>query len=314
MKSSIQKFLGMALVGLILGACSQTATFEDADLMNEQASAERAGFKLDPFGISSGENLATYSDAACETQCITEDPNSWFYLNGRETFNPAIWIDYKVWQTPTKIHYEFKIAASNSGNHSIASYQIDGGTVVANTGKTFSVEFPLPTGWSGCDLVSRKFNIIRAGGGSGATGVEITINYNLIPICDDDDVNEVCTEAFRYERDTNDPNIITFYYTPSRDKADAEIKLTLPQVMAYEPLDGKTYTTFGNWGNQNASSGIIWNGSLSCGVEISFKIKFTPISCNNSQNLPANMVANFVVKDLGGNKLTGEPIEGACIN
>jgi hypothetical protein len=314
MKTFRNRFLGMALVGLILGGCSQMATFEDADLMNEQAAAEKAGFKLDPFGISSGENSAVYSDDACQTQCITEDPNTWFYLNGREYFNPVIWIDYKVWQTPTRIFYEFKIGASNQGNHSIASYSVDNGASVANTGKTFTVDYPLPANWIGCDLVSRKFNITRTGGGGGATGVEITVDYNLIPICDDDVVNEVCTEAFRYERDDQDMNIITFYYTPSRDKADAEIQFTLPQVTAYEPLDGKTYSTFGNWGNQNASSGIRWNGSLSCGVEISFKLKFTPISCTNSNNLPANMVANFVVKDMGGNKLNGPPIEGACNN
>lgn len=58
MRTFKTNLLGLALAGLILGACSQTATYETADLMNEQAAAEKAGFKLNPFGTS-GENVRT---------------------------------------------------------------------------------------------------------------------------------------------------------------------------------------------------------------------------------------------------------------
>jgi len=53
------KLLGLALTGLILSSCSQMATFDDADLANEQAVAEKAGFKLTPFGATNGVNLRT---------------------------------------------------------------------------------------------------------------------------------------------------------------------------------------------------------------------------------------------------------------
>jgi hypothetical protein len=52
------RLLGLALVGLMLGGCSQMATFEEADLMNEQAVANKAGFTMNPFGIGGNENAA----------------------------------------------------------------------------------------------------------------------------------------------------------------------------------------------------------------------------------------------------------------
>ncbi|WP_332912018.1 hypothetical protein [Algoriphagus boritolerans] len=58
------KFLGLALVGLILGACSQTGTYETADLMNEQAAANKAGFNLTPFGMG-GANASLSTCANC---------------------------------------------------------------------------------------------------------------------------------------------------------------------------------------------------------------------------------------------------------
>jgi len=51
----IKFLLGLALAGLILGACSQTGTYENADLMNEQAASR--SFNMTPYG-SGGENLA----------------------------------------------------------------------------------------------------------------------------------------------------------------------------------------------------------------------------------------------------------------
>jgi hypothetical protein len=74
MKNFKTKFLGLALAGLILGACSQTGTYETADLMNEQATAaNKAGFKLTPFG-SGNENAAILAGGGdCETDCIDEN-------------------------------------------------------------------------------------------------------------------------------------------------------------------------------------------------------------------------------------------------
>jgi hypothetical protein len=70
MKFFKTKFLGLALVGLILGACSQMATYENADLMNEQAAANKAGFTMTPFGIGN-ENARAFG-ADCEAECLTK--------------------------------------------------------------------------------------------------------------------------------------------------------------------------------------------------------------------------------------------------
>jgi hypothetical protein len=68
------RFFGLALVGLMLGGCSQMATFEDADLMNEQAVANKVGFTMNPFNVGGNENAAisnsgnfslTYESSVC---------------------------------------------------------------------------------------------------------------------------------------------------------------------------------------------------------------------------------------------------------
>lgn len=70
MKNFKIKFLGLALAGMVLGACSQMGTYENADLMNEQAEANKAGFKLTPFG-SGNENARAFG-VDCEDDCLTK--------------------------------------------------------------------------------------------------------------------------------------------------------------------------------------------------------------------------------------------------
>lgn len=301
---------GLALLSAaLLFSCSQIDTFESADLQAEANEASKSGFNLTPFGSTNGENNAVYSDEACIDECFKpNDPDSYFYLNGRENYNPQIFTDYKVYQTATHIFYEFSIAASNSSNPSILSYTLNGTTTSVGS-NSFTVSYLLPAGWIACDKVSRTFTITRAGSGGGATGVTIPIDYKLIKICVDEP--ETCEPSFVWNRDQNDANTIIFEYTPHRSKAVAEIQITTPQITAFEAKDGKVYSQFGNISQGNG--GLRWTGELVCGQTITFTIKFTPINCNNPNNLPANMVSNFVVKDMGGNKLQGNPIQGDCV-
>lgn len=73
MKTFKTNLLGLALAGLILGACSQTGMYETADLMNEQAEASKSGFRLDPFGMGN-ENAREYQATDCQNFCI--DPEN----------------------------------------------------------------------------------------------------------------------------------------------------------------------------------------------------------------------------------------------
>ncbi|MDF2156669.1 hypothetical protein [Algoriphagus sp. CAU 1675] len=307
-KTFTSGFLGLVISGLLLASCSQMASYENEDLTLEQASADKAGFRLNPFGTTNGNENAfvDYYQGACESECIDpNDPETFFVLNGRKNFNSSgqIFIDYSIYHDASEIYYTFTIGTNNSSEPSIATF--NGELVDA---PSYSVSYPLEEGWQGCDLVERTFTLTRGGGGGGTTVVEIPTSYNLIPICTGEE--ETCDEAFSYERDETDPNIITFKYTPSTTIENAEIQLTVPHIEAYEPMDGRTYTGFG----EEEENVLRWNGKLTCGEEITFTIKFTPISCTAAGpgNGLVNLVSTFNVKGFG-NKLTGKPLTAHCI-
>lgn len=83
MKTFTTKLLGLALVGLTLGACSQMATYETADLMNEQTVKKEGGFTLTPFGTN-GENaylVDQYFSYSSETNTICYDEDGEFIVS-----------------------------------------------------------------------------------------------------------------------------------------------------------------------------------------------------------------------------------------
>ncbi|MBN3581205.1 hypothetical protein JYB64_02330 [Algoriphagus aestuarii] len=308
MKIFTTKMLGLVISALLLGACSQMATYENEDLTNGLEKADQAGFKLSPYGSKGFENASlAYYEGACTVECIDpEDPETFFVLTGRKNFmvSGQVFIDYSIYHDDTDIYYTFTIGTNNASTPTIASLN---GEVVNN--QTHIISYPLGEGWEGCDLVERTFTITRGGGGGGATLVEIPTSYSLIPICTGDE-EETCPEAFSYERDENNPNIITFKYTPMTTIENAEIQMTVPQIEGYEALDGKVYSGFG----ENDENVLRWNGTLECGIETTFVLKFTPISCTAAGpgNGKVNLISTFNVKGYG-NKLTGKPLEAYCI-
>lgn len=306
-KTFTSGFLGLVISGLLLSACSQVATYESEDLTLEQAKADKGGFTLSPYGNTNGNENAyvDYFDGACGAECIDpDDPETFFRLSDRKNFNPQFFIDYTIYHDANTIYYSF--TAGGTSNNSTPLIATFNGTTIDLP--SYSISYPLDEGWQGCDNVSRTFTITRAGQGGGSNSVDIETSYNLIPICTGEE--ETCDEAFSYERDETDPNIITFKYKPSTTIENAEIQLTVPQIEAYEPMDGRTYTGFGE-GEENV---LRWNGKLTCGEEITFTIKFTPISCTAAGpgNGLVNLVSTFNVKGFG-NKLTGKPLTADCI-
>lgn len=306
-KTFTSSFLGLAISGLLLASCSQMASYENEDLALEQARADKAGFTLSPYGSINGNENAyvDYYLGACESECIDpNDPNTFFVLSDREAFNGQFYVDYQIYHDATTIYYTFTAGTTSQATPLINTF--NGATIDA---PSYSISFPLEEGWQGCDLVERNFTLTRAGQGQGqGSSVTIETSYNLIPICTGEE--ETCEEKFSYDRDETDPNIITFKYTPSTTIENAQIQLTVPHIEAYEPLDGKTYTGFG----EELENVLRWNGDLTCGEEITFTIKFTPISCTAAGpgNGLVNLVSNFNVKGFG-NKLTGKPLTANCI-
>lgn len=80
MKKNLFKLAGLVISAMLLGACSQLATFENEDLLTDLAKSEQAGFKLNAFGSASNENarLSTsgnfnlnYTETVCVGDNIT---------------------------------------------------------------------------------------------------------------------------------------------------------------------------------------------------------------------------------------------------
>lgn len=169
MRTFKTNLLGLALAGLILGACSQTATYETADLMNEQASA-KAGFNLSPFGMG-GENLAI-SDAPC----IDATSGAAFAQTFTGNYNSNFSASIKVYNTLTHIIYEF------GGTYDCIKLTDFNGSEITLEGNQYKV--PL-SNWKHGDQKAQNFWVGRngcSGQGSGQA-VIIPTSYNLIGIC-----------------------------------------------------------------------------------------------------------------------------------
>ncbi|MFL0683722.1 MAG: Ig-like domain-containing protein [Algoriphagus aquaeductus] len=173
MRTFKTNLLGLALAGLILGACSQTATYETADLMNEQASAKNGGFNLSPFGMG-GENLAI-SDAPC----IDATSGAAFASSVSGSASALGTVSVSYYNTLTHMVYVFSglesgdcVKLNNSGGTTITSSIVNG---------TYSV--PLGS-WKHGDAFNTIFWVGTncQTNGTGNTTL-LTANYSLVGIC-----------------------------------------------------------------------------------------------------------------------------------
>jgi hypothetical protein len=209
------KFLGLALAGLILGACSQTGTYETADLMNEQAAAEKGGAKLTPFGNGNENAMVLTGGGDYLTDCITDESGDAFKATGdlSETFGggpnaSTQTLDAEVWNTLTTIEYRFILTsnAQNGGNLQYLDEEsgdwINEGALTI--GETFSVSRPLPDGWKAGDVITEQWRRTGGGGTLGGDGDDILDNgvmsYALIGICttttiSDGTIEPICENA-----------------------------------------------------------------------------------------------------------------------
>ncbi|WP_026950705.1 hypothetical protein [Algoriphagus mannitolivorans] len=311
MKTSFYKFLGLALAGLILGACSQTATFEDADLMNEQASAERAGFKLDPFETPSGINSKAYLE--CNQRgpddCITWDPNSWFYKAETKAYTagPQGSVTVTIHNTPT--HIVYTITSTEQNIKKVTFNGVDLYAQNTNAPEPFIHSVPLGTfgeDWVACDLETATIEVRRqnSSGTGGGVYLKFETSYELIPVCDDgvqEDCDSSLVKSF-IEIDNQGYHIYEFTVISANDIPNGnswEVQLTVPQIIAYKALDGKTYTGFG----EDLVNVLRWDGDITKCTPISFKIGFLP-DCGaldelGKKNTNATILSVFNVKGEG---------------
>ena len=190
MKTFKTNLLGLALAGLILGSCSQTGMYETADLMNEQAEAERSGFRLDPFGMGNENALTLAGGGNFDTDCITTTSGSTFKATGdlTGTFgnpnNPSTkTLNVEVWNTTTTIEYRFVLSSSNANGNNLQYYDEGTATWIGvgqlTVGTPFVVSRPLPTGWVAGQVVTEQWR--QTGGGNPLDAGDVS--YALIGIC-----------------------------------------------------------------------------------------------------------------------------------
>ncbi|HSF52342.1 MAG TPA: hypothetical protein VLA71_01245, partial [Algoriphagus sp.] len=182
------RLFGLALTGLILAGCSQTGTYETADLMNEQAEAGKAGFKMTPFGPSD----ANANIESCGSACINDTTADQFATTattpterwgGPNSDKDSKTLSVKVWNTLTTIEYRFVLTttANQAGNlqyfdEAIQDW-VNAGALVSGVEKV--VSRPLPTGWEKCQLITEQWR--QTGGGSPAALGDVS--YALVGIC-----------------------------------------------------------------------------------------------------------------------------------
>ena len=264
MKTFTKRLLGLALVGLLLGACSQTATFEDADLMNEQAVA-KAGFKLDPFGIGN-ENARTYAATDCEDFCIDPE-NPEYSVQTATVVEGARTVNYTVYNTLTGFNVNWSYSSTNSAARKVritvsgagfSSAKVYNSETVSSSGSGSHI-FPFDASWAACGEVTVVAQITDNDGEVKATN---TTTYNLIGECSvgcDDEFTAVTTCS-----EDSSMRSVTFTFTAG-DDAIYKIQGGLTAFISDVIVDGASVINVTGNGNNIIS----WTGSLDeCDVKI----------------------------------------------
>lgn len=322
MKAFKTQFLGLALTGLILGACSQTGTYETADLMNGQATTDKAGFKMTPFGYGNGINSRAYVECEDRTaaDCITEDPLTWFKKSEtlEYTSNQGA-ASVEIYNTPTHVVYSI----TSSTGEGLKRVTFNGVNIYSsNTSSPEPLVYSVPIGvfgedWVACQEATATIEVRRVNSAGTGTGqyVMFETSYDLIPVCEvEEEECDLSLVKELVEVDAEGYHIYKFTLISDTDVSDEanswEVQLTTPQILGYKSLDGKIYSGFGEE-NENV---LRWDGNIAGCTPTTFTIGFLPncssIDEDGKGNPNATLVSIFNIKGKG-NRLGG-PIAIKC--
>ncbi|WP_139217466.1 hypothetical protein [Algoriphagus ornithinivorans] len=184
--------------GLLLASCSQLATYENEDLMLEQTSADKAGFKLSPFGSNGYENARAYASTDCINFCI--DPTNPEYSVQTSTISnnsgPQTRVfSYSVYNTLSGFVLAWNYSASNNAGRKLKISLSGAGFATPKTYTTPLVQtsgngtntFSFDASWGSCGIVNisaeilDEFNVLVSG--------PVSTNYNLIGECGGCDID-----------------------------------------------------------------------------------------------------------------------------
>ncbi|WP_339697755.1 hypothetical protein [Algoriphagus aquimarinus] len=241
MKKNLFKLAGLVISAMLLGACSQMATYENEDLLSNQEAAAKNGFNLTPYGTGGNENAMTLDGGGDYlTNCITEDSGDIFKADGDLSAN---WgggpnagtksLTVEVWNTLTTIEYRFTLTSSNPNGNNLQYFDevsgdwLNAGSLVVNV--PLVISRALPIGWVAGDVITEQWK--QVGGGSPLDAGNVS--YTLIGECSD------CEESFSYV-DNGDNEAYVFTYIPAEDMSAAALVFTFAQGVAASAtgLDG----------------------------------------------------------------------------
>jgi hypothetical protein len=313
MKKTITRIAGLVISAMLLGACSQMATFENEDLMLKQEAAAKSGFNLTPYGTAGNEN-ASLSNCA---NCITDIQVKTVVIN-KSTGNPANptitpHAEYSVWNTSSSFVMTYRFYGTDNGSDHM-QVSINGTTyhwfkdgakdpaftnvVKTKNGKIRSFQITQALGVKTA-CTEYPVSVLYNGGPGGSLSSSTT--YNIYEYCVA--IAEVCDEeSFSYVASNENLDVV-FSYNYS-EAAHMKLTFTLPQAKiqmstgsTYIGADGKSYLVGGNGTN------LTWVGDVSCSLDTptTFAFNFAadcgPGTANDGK---ANIWTNTEVKAING--------------
>jgi hypothetical protein len=321
MKNNLFKLAGLMISAMLLGACSQLATFENEDLLSNQEAAAKNGFNLTPFGTGN-ENARTYAATDCGNFCIDPDLPEYSVQSAQISNNtgggrPFTRVfTYTVYNTLNGFELGWSYTATNPGSRKLritvsgAGFtlpQIYTSSAVQTTGNNTHTFSFTDNSWAACGVVTIKAEILDGGNDTVVSG-PLTTYYSLIGACEDD-----CDEeSFDYSSSVVGGLVdVTFQYNYS-EEAEVSIDFTFPQIIndiptngSYTGADGKTYRVTGN------GTVFHWTGDVSCSSEspTTFAFKGLVPDCGPStaKDGKANIWTGAKVVAIDGVELVDDP-------
>lgn len=235
-KTFISSFLGLVISGLLLASCSQMASYENDDLLLEQARTDKEGFKLSPLGNNSIGNARVYEGADCSSDCIVAGSGDYFIKTDSQTGSAgpnSKEVTYRAYNTETDfvVEVDYVKTSGNSNAKADITITIEGDDLLIEDvpfGSTVSHSIALPEGWVACDEL--EFSILQEALGNPISWDE---SYSLFAVC-----SEECEEEFSYSADEGS-GTIQFSYTPSESATGANLVFTFAQSAVVE-MEGFT--------------------------------------------------------------------------
>ncbi|MFC5626518.1 hypothetical protein [Algoriphagus winogradskyi] len=291
MKIFNTKLLALVTSAMLLGACSQMATYENEDLTNSLEKADQSGFKLNPYGTSSGfENafVAFGNEIDCETAfCIPaerEGINNWgegknqVRVSGQN--EKTVFLQMQLTVLPNNMaYYEVSGISSKTAGKAQSAVFFSGSIGVYGFGSTTEKVGNYLQEASSVNFYYKSpefdYSEVECGDSFDFTITETSFaEDNPVIFSGTRYLYEICSEecddeSFSYSAPVigeSDVDVI-FSYNYS-EEAEVSIDFTFPQIIndiptngSYTGADGKIYRVTGN------GTVFHWTGDVSCSSE-----------------------------------------------